>query len=79
MSSTATKTKKRDGSTMPKTFARCKANALRNDKIKDLYENGDSRKKKYRQVDLAKRFNLTQGAISQILNNPNATNYWEYE
>lgn len=70
--------KKRDGSTMPKSVARNEANAKRNAKIQELYENGDAKKKRYRQVDLAKKFGLSQGAISQIVNNPNACDYFDY-
>lgn len=73
-----TRHKKRDGSTMPKTVARDAAQAKIYIKIRDLYEQTDADGgRRYRQVELAQRFGISQGRVSQIVNNPNAEFYYE--
>lgn len=63
-----------DGSTMPKHAASSQAIAERNAEIFNLYffEKKEDGTPRYRQVDLAHKFGLSQGAISQIVNNPNS-------
>ncbi len=67
----ATQTKsKRDGSTMPRNFARNRGQAQRN---ADIYNavvvKGE------RQEDVGQRFGLTQCTVSCIVNNPNSATY----
>jgi len=64
------------GATMPKNAASSKELANRNASIFNLYHYGEDGKR-YRQVDLAEKFGLSQGAISQIVNNPNSHLYTE--
>lgn len=64
------------GQTMPKNPVSSKELADRNANIFNLYHYGEEGKR-YRQVDLAEMFGLSQGAISQIVNNPNSHVYLE--
>lgn len=66
-----------DGHTMPTNAASTKAIAERNATIFNLYHYGDEKGTRYRQVDLGKRFGLSQGAVSQIVRNPNSHLYSE--
>lgn len=59
--------------TMPRHIARNKKIAERNLCIIELSKAGVS------QIEIGRRFNLTQGRISQIVRNPNADKYYEYE
>lgn len=64
---------------MPKNVAVSQAIAERNATIKALLQEVDhDGTKRYRQVDLADMFGLTQGAISQIVRNPHSAEYWEW-
>ena len=66
------------GATMSKTPARTKRLAERNAKILDLLDaTTKDGQRRYRQCDVAAKFGLTQGAISQLANNPNCTTYYE--
>lgn len=67
-----TKQKVRDGSTMPRNVASSKAIATRNLKIKEAARAGVPR------ATLARRYDLTEGRICQIIKNPNAAHYYEY-
>jgi hypothetical protein len=58
------------GTTMPRNPASSEHIAKRNAKIKKAADSG-----RFTQFDLAERFGLTQGAISQIVNNPLADAY----
>lgn len=60
------------GATMSKRVCSSRENAERNVKIIEKWETG-----RFSQKKLGAEFGLTQGAISQIVNNPNACDYWE--
>lgn len=63
---------------MPRTVARNEKQARQYVKIREAWEQrtADGRRR-YRQVDLAERFGISQGRVSQIVNNPNAEFYYE--
>lgn len=65
-----TRVKYGTGGTMTKRVQSTKEQADRNVKIINKWETG-----RFSQAALAEEFGLTQGAISQIVNNPNAHLY----
>lgn len=72
MTQTLVKTRApRTGATMSKRVQRNAVQAERNANIIEDWKTG-----RFTQKELADEYGLTQGAISQIVNNPNADRYY---
>lgn len=68
--------KVRDGSTMPKQPARSRDLARRNARIANMAaQTRSDGSPRYRQIDLAERFGISQPLVSQIIRNPKSHLY----